>query len=91
MSEQISTIIAIRALSDEGARLLDRQLGWLNPLPQHLTGVFERIKFAIERAEYVAERAGTGTADPEELAALLRELQIVAAQLARDQSQRPLR
>lgn len=73
-----STIAAIRALSDEGAALFEKQLGWLNPLPQNLGDVFERIRFAIERSEYVADRTGKETSDAAELDALRHGLEHVA-------------
>ena len=82
MPAHISTIAAIRALSEEGARLFERQLGWLNPLPHSLDGVFERIRFALERAEYVADRTGKETSDQADLAALRRELETAVGQLS---------
>lgn len=74
----ISTIAAIRALSDKGATLFEKQLQWLNPLPQNLGGVFERIRFAMERSEYVADRTGKESSDAAELAALRYELERAA-------------
>ena len=75
MRSSISSITAIRALSDEGARLFEQQLGWLNPLPDVVDEIFERIRFAIERSEYVADRSGKITSDPAQLAALRFELE----------------
>jgi hypothetical protein len=78
----ISTIAAIRALSDDGAALFDRQLGWLNPLPQSLDDVFERIRFAIDRAEYIADRTGKEISDAPDLVALRYELEQAAKLLS---------
>jgi hypothetical protein len=74
----VSTIAAIRALSDNGAALFEKQLGWLNPLPQQLNEVFERIRFAMERAEYIADRTGKQNSDAVDLAALRYELERAA-------------
>jgi hypothetical protein len=75
--KSISTIAAIRALSDDGAALFEKQLGWLNPLPERLDEVFERIRFAIKRAEYIADRTGEENSDAADLAALRYELERV--------------
>jgi hypothetical protein len=78
----ISTIAAIRALSDDGATLFEKQLGWLNPLPQSLDDVFERIRFAIDRAEFIADRTGKEISDAPELVTLRYELEQAAKLLS---------
>jgi hypothetical protein len=83
MTTRISSIALIRTLlSAEGAGLFERQLAWPNPLPGDLDAVLERLRFAIERSACVADRSGRDTGVPEELEALLRDVEAAIARPA---------
>lgn len=62
-----SSIDLIRALSPEGAERLERQLGWVNPIPLSASEVLDRLQHAIKRSANITHRTGEGSGETAEL------------------------